>query len=241
MSSGADDRKLQVLLKAEADVLRTFGLLGGPASAGAAASLYEFVIEPPARTEVFAQQLSDHSDPAWSSSIGETRAKDPEIDVVVLSLAGDLTRKLYRVRDTGQLVDPAPGEIASGDLEPAFDDFDGAAASVVESLGLSGNPMLVWFTASTVCGVDEPHRWASSEERPFSVRANRLNLSVARLSQRTGVCFVDADRILAEMGAGSHVEGPCMYSVEASAMLLDEFNRVMVETAKVEPLGSRQP
>jgi hypothetical protein len=32
-----------------------------------------------------------------------------------------------------------------------------------------------------------------------------------------------------------------MYSVEASAMLLDEFNRVMVENAKVEPLGSRQP
>jgi hypothetical protein len=213
----------RVLIKGEVDLLSA--LVGHEAA-------IELVIEPPARVEVFAQQLESALRSDDSLSEARTRAADPDIEVVVLSLAGDLTRGLWRQSDTGELVDSR--EKGLDRLEPAIDDFDRSAALVVDRLASRNDPLVVWFAASTVSGADEPHQW-EGEERPFSVLANRLNLAVARLSQAKGVCFVDADRLIAELGAGGHVQGPFQYSGEASSRLAGEFERILIETGRLSP------
>jgi hypothetical protein len=235
---------LRVLIKGEVDVVRAFGVeessSPGPALfSGSASAPIELIVEPPVRTEVLAQQLAASS-PSKSSIT--TRAADPDIDVVVLSIAGDLTRDLFRKPGSDELVDSGSIDVASTGYEPAESDFENGAAAVVEHLAAANAPLVVWFTASTVNGEDEPHRWARGET-PFSVRANRLNLSLARLSQKTGVCFVDADRLLAELGADQHVEGPLRYSAEASARLGEEFIRILTDTGKLEPslVGHEKP
>jgi hypothetical protein len=227
---------LRVLIKGEVDVVRALGVEGssssGPALvSGSGSSPIELIVEPPIRTEVLAQQLTA-TDSSYASAT--TRAADPDIDVVVLSIAGDLTRELYRKSGSGELVDSGSIEAGSAGYELAESDFENGAASIAEHLAGANAPLVVWFTASTVNGEDEPHRWPAND-KPFSVRANRLNLSLARLSQKTGVCFVDADRLLAELGAGEHVEGPLRYSAEASARLGEEFIRILSDTGKLEP------
>ncbi|MGZ8786352.1 MAG: hypothetical protein ACXW1Y_12425 [Acidimicrobiia bacterium] len=233
---------LRVLIKGEVDVARAFGVEGGSSSgpalfSGSGSGPIELIVEPPVRTEVLAQQLAAAD--SSSSAFATTRAADPDIDVVVLSIAGDLTRDLYRKPASGELVDAGNVEAGSIDYEPADSDFETSAASVVERLAAANAPLVIWFTASTVNGEDEPHRWGEGEE-PFSMRANRLNLSLARLSQKTGVCFVDADRLLAELGAGEHVEGPLQYSAQASGRLGEEFVRILVDTGKLEPVSVGQ-
>jgi len=230
---------LRVLIKGEVDLVRAFGVDGSSSSApalfsGSGPGPIELIVEPPVRTEVLAQQLAAPADDASSNVSATTRAADPDIDVVVLSIAGDLTRDLYRKPASGELVDSANLEAGSIAYEPADSDFENSAASVVERLAAANAPLVIWFTASTVNGEDEPHRW-TDKDQPFSVRANRLNLSLARLSQKTGVCFVDADRLLAELGAGEHVEGPLQYSAQASGRLGEEFVRILIDTGKLEP------
>jgi hypothetical protein len=224
-------KRLTVFLKAETDLLRTFGLSSvshAQANPTSHDSLFDFVVEPHARIEVFAQQLEsevlEQSGGGWKS-----RAAGSDIDVVVLSLAGDLTRQLYRDPSSDELMDPVDRSELAVDVEAVPGDFEKAASLVVERLQASGTTLVVWFMASTVNGRPEPHRWTGAD-RPFSSRANRLNLAVARLSQQRGAAFVDADRILAELGAASHVEGPCLYSEEASLLLLQEFRRILVES-----------
>lgn len=233
---------IRVLIKGEVDLLRAFGIEEGHSAAsdmfsGSSPAPIELIVEPPTRIEVFAQQLAVARRPEphdSSTPYALTRGGDPDIDVVVLSIAGDLTRDLYRRSGSGELVDFANVDNGSVEYQTADSDFEQAAASVVEHLAATNAPLLVWFTASTVNGEDEPHQWLD-QDRPFSVRANRLNLAIARLSQKTGVCFVDADRILAELGAGQHVEGPLQYSPQASARLAEEFVRILVETGRFEP------
>lgn len=221
LAEPASPMKTRVLFKGEVDLIKALGDRG---------SSFDLVIEPPARIEVFAQQLQrDPSKKEATSAI--TRAADEDIDVVVLSLAGELTRDLYQDDETGELVDSSDTD-SRPHLRLAAPDFEGAAASVVEKLSASNDPLVVWFTASTYGEEKEPHTWFGGD-RPFSVRANLLNLAVARLSQATGVCFVDADRLIAEMSAGSHVDGPFTYSKEASRRLGEEFDRILIETGRL--------
>lgn len=240
---------IRVLVKAEVDLVRVFDVGESPAARRGDFSLsdgtsIDLVVEAASRIEVLEQQLADsvRSGVPDRTASARTRAGDADIDVLVLSLASDLTRKLFRHLDSGELVDLAATDDPAAGLEPAASNFGLAAEAVIERVQGASNALIVWFAASTVSGEQEPHHWGRTE-RPYSVRANRLNLAVARLSQKWGVCFVDADRVLAEMGAKAHVEGPCVYSTEACARLEEEFARILREAGVVDrlPLGQSVP
>lgn len=62
---------------------------------------------------------------------------------------------------------------------------------------------------------------------PFTRRAQQVDLALLQLSIREGVSIIDADRILAEMGAADHVAGPLEYSAAANAALAAEALRIL--------------
>jgi hypothetical protein len=197
------------------------------------ATSVEVVVEPPARVEVVAQQLAGTPPadlPGSHLPLFRSRAADPDVDVIVLSLAGDLTRSLYRDVASGFAIDPGT---LGDDFDPAHaraveGSFRRAAEKVAERVKALSGAHVIWFTASTVAPHEREHRW-TGRRPPFSVRANRLDLEVMRLSQRAGISLVDADRVVAEMGAAAHVKETLRYSDEASEALAAELLRVMTE------------
>lgn len=64
-------------------------------------------------------------------------------------------------------------------------------------------------------------------EEPFTRVAQRLDLALLELSISLGISIIDADRILAELGAAEHVLGPLDYSTAASEALCAETVRIM--------------
>ena len=78
-----------------------------------------------------------------------------------------------------------------------------------------------------------------------ALAVHRLDLELLRLSVEEGISIIDADRILAEMGAEAHVRTLLSYSAEASLALRDEIVRVMEDYGffddrpVLEQIGSR--
>jgi hypothetical protein len=86
---------------------------------------------------------------------------------------------------------------------------------------------VIVLTASTI----DPHETVSNyhglDPEPASLRAHRLDLAVMKLSFEEGISLIDADRLLAELGAAEHVKGFLDYSPAACEALCAEFVRVI--------------
>lgn len=87
---------------------------------------------------------------------------------------------------------------------------------------------VVVFNGSTFVPGESTASYARTEE-PTGLRIARLDLALLELSADEGISVVDADRLLAELGADRHVRGAFRYDVVARGALRDELVRVVAD------------
>ena len=147
--------------------------------------------------------------------------------VVVLSLLAELSEAVHRHAETGILIqapqgplDPAVEEWLGQRCEPVGPiDEQATAANLVQVVGALGEgTRLVMYNLSTFVPDGEDIEAAIA----FGDRAQRLDLALAHVAGDHPVVVVDADRIVAERGAGDHVVAPGRYTVEAAGDIAEE-------------------
>lgn len=93
---------------------------------------------------------------------------------------------------------------------------------------------VVFLNASTVDPADSMSVYSQEGDEPFSLRAQRLDLDLLRISATEGLPIVDADRILAEYGALDLVNGPLDYDARACEAICLETLRVIEDGGLLE-------
>jgi hypothetical protein len=113
------------------------------------------------------------------------------------------------------------------DVLRPYDQGFGAAMTEVVRILKSRGCEVIFLNASTIDPSDFATNYAGLTDEPFSMVAQRLDLDLLRLSVSEDVSIVDADRILAELGASALVVGPTDYLVDACAAVCAETARVI--------------
>lgn len=113
------------------------------------------------------------------------------------------------------------------DVLRPYDRGFGAAMTDVVRILKNGGSQVVFLNASTIDPSDFATNYAGLTAEPFSMVAQRLDLDLLRLSVSEDVSIVDADRILAELGASALVVGPTDYLVDACVAVCAETARVI--------------
>lgn len=168
------------------------------------------------------------------------------VDVVVLSLQSAATNALVRHRRDGWLL--LPDEIESWDPEPRAYlerecEFAGLAdidttMERLEQLVLAieeqlGAQVLV-YNLSPVTPGERTHCWLGAEDS-LSLRVQRLNLELARLSAQLGFSIVDVDRIVACVGADRLKVDLFHLKAEGWRLLAEEVVRILEERGCLDP------
>jgi hypothetical protein len=125
-------------------------------------------------------------------------------DVVFLSVLADVTGK--------------------GHLDT--DGFEADARRVATSLKEKG-AHVIFSNVSTIDPADTTTNYHGLQDDPPSLRAHKTALAILDLSNQLGVSVIDADRLLAEMGAAPHVEKIGHYDAEASDIICEEIKRIL--------------
>jgi hypothetical protein len=125
-------------------------------------------------------------------------------DVVLLSVLADVTAK--------------------GHLDT--DGFEADARKVVNTLKEMG-AHVIFANVSTIDPHDTVTNYHGLSDDPPSLRAHKTALAILDLSNQLGVSVIDADRLLAEMGAAAHVEKIGHYDAQASDVICEEIKRIL--------------
>lgn len=154
-------------------------------------------------------RILERSPGGWAANIDAMKAaeaEDPEpIDVVIASVSGEVA-------------DPSP------DPPEALIEL---ARHVHERAG-----QLIVLNASTLTPgeTNDP----SDARDPLALRIRRLNLAVLRGSKATGLCVVDADRLVAESPIAQKVVSPFDYAPSVRETLRSEALRILRELGIAE-------
>ena len=130
-----------------------------------------------------------------------------DVDLIVLSVASE-------VRRSGSAAE------AAHRYEAAMEELTGLAKE-------RGVHVFV-FNASSFDPDDTTSCYAAVADTP-ALLVQHLNHSVIRLSMLDGISIIDADRIVAEVGGRSHVDGLLSYSQHVGDLLCQELVRVLEE------------
>jgi hypothetical protein len=149
-------------------------------------------------------------------------------------LREEIERLLANGRPSTRILDARPDVVVfSGypDLIGAgpllLDSYRADMDWVIRTLKREVGAHLIFLNASTVDPDDLTSNYHASPEQPFSLKAHQLDTILMELSFAHGISIVDADRLLAELGASTHVLGPLVYSPEACGALCAELARVL--------------
>lgn len=98
---------------------------------------------------------------------------------------------------------------------------------VVRTLKREMGSHLIFLNASTVDPNDLTANYHGLPRWPFSPRAHQVDAVLMELSFTHGISIIDADRVLAELGASNHVVAPLDYSLDACRALCTELVRIL--------------
>lgn len=209
------------------------------------------MVEPGVRSDVLVQRLGGGAVArptdvpadaagwlAWATSSGMASAK-----VVAISLAAELADSVYRHRPSGLLFqvgdsdqpEPDAGRWLAEHCEPVGPiDEDATAANLEAVVSLLGNTRLVVYNLSTYVPDGDDIEAAIA----FGDRAQRLDLALATVAGEHPIVVVDADRIVAELGAGDHVIAPGRYSADAANDISEEALGQVDALGVLDPMAS---
>jgi hypothetical protein len=133
-------------------------------------------------------------------------------DAIILSIQPDISTRLARHREEGYMIYPYESEKWSGpdrewlkrDFEAvAQPDVDESMANLEAIIGRirlrSSAPILVYNMSPIIPG-ESIYSYQGLGET-LSTRIRRFNLGLIKLSERTDICIVDVDSLLARKGA----------------------------------------
>lgn len=225
------------------------------------------------RSDLLLQGLQPLS-PEWTRPVGEKLRLPPDYfeprlfdrtftvpgvpnltfakDVVLLSIAPDVVRTLYRHREHGFLVDPG-GWWLNQSLDAVLDDLavatwfrrefvsvgrigvDAFAANLRRIIELvrsrTGAHVLV-LNVLTVHPGDATHNYQFVRHSP-SVRRREFNLALVELSRRLDFSIVDVDRVVKRVGVSRQIDFE-HFGVDAFAPVAEEAFRIMRERGVFE-------
>jgi hypothetical protein len=210
----------------------------------------EIFHEPSTPSEVLLSQSSSPSQPSFSASsegslslmdlAPATRLFQQAWDVVVFSLQPEITRPLWRHKKHGFRVSPHPGWQCewSSDQRRSFSEqyerqglvpveqFRQQFARLVAEIKQRLAAHIIVFNCCTYDPDDRTSSYFGVQDTP-ALRALKFNLALIDLSAEEGISIVDVDRVLAELGGGSHVTEAFRYSSDACKLIRDEFLRIL--------------
>jgi len=163
-----------------------------------------------------------------------------DADIVVLSLAPEATQETWRHQAEGYLLAPPPGWEQSWSSEQQAWFKDGFEPCGTLSAEASKQQLLqvvrlikdqldahaIVYNCSTVDPADQTYNYHGIGET-IPLRIQRLNRAIIEISVKEGISIIDADRVLAEIGARENVSGVLDYSKRACQALCEETLRVM--------------
>ena len=157
-------------------------------------------------------------------------AYDGRFEVVVTYHPGGTMSDLYEsLSDTNGdpdvvLVSVLADVLGKGRFDvSAFEDAGHRVARMLKDRGAH----VVFANVSTVDPRDLVTNYFGLPDDPPSLRAHKAALAIIDLSNQLGISVLDADRLLAEMGAAQHVVTIGRYSSQASDALCDEIKRIL--------------
>jgi hypothetical protein len=130
---------------------------------------------------------------------------------------------------TSALVEAAPDVVVLGvssDLDTDDAAFRSAMQRAVRILKDDVGCHVIVQNASSVDPEDTTINYHGIPD-PLAVRIHRLNLRLLELSMLEGISILDADRVIAELGAGKHVAKVLDYSADACEAIARELVRVL--------------
>lgn len=185
---------------------------------------------------------------AWLADAFTSHLSDPDVALAVLSVSSDWVGSTWRHRRHGFLVAPPTG--FRSDWTPAQrewlerdfaemplrtpDDIAADLRTLHDHLRSHDAGLLV-FNVSTFTPEEKVYHLASFDGDPLALRANRIDLMLDELAAELGFAIVDADRIVAELGAGEHVTAAAVYTDAAHAALAEEAASALVELPALSP------
>lgn len=160
--------------------------------------------------------------------VAEAHAGKFDVEVTIhpggtMKELADLVPRMSEVPDL-VLISLLPDVTGKGHLD--IDEFEADGRRVANSLKEMGAHVLI-ANVSTIDPDDMVTNYFGLPDDPPSLRAHKTALAIIDLSNQIGISVVDADRLLAEMGAAQHVEKIGRYSVEASEALCGEILRII--------------
>lgn len=177
-----------------------------------------------------------------------SRISDPGVALVVLSVSCDWTQSTWRHRRSGFIVAPpadhhtAWSPVQREWFQREFSEMSLRSPDTIEAdlrtlhdhLRRHDAGLLV-FNVSTFTPDEKVYDLASFDGDPLALRANRIDLVLDKLAAELGFAIVDADRIIAELGAGDHVTAPAVYTDAAQTVLAEEAASAIVELPVLTP------
>jgi hypothetical protein len=149
-------------------------------------------------------------------------------------LREEIERSLANGRPSTRILDARPDVVVfsgSPDLIGAarfsMEAYHADLDWVIRTLKREVGAHLIFLNASTVDPDDLTSNYHGLREQTFSLKAHQLDTVLMELSFAHGISIVDADRLLAELGASNHVVGPLSYSPEACRALCAELARIL--------------
>jgi hypothetical protein len=167
--------------------------------------------------------------------------------VVVLSMAADVVRTVYRHRESGLLVDPGGWWLEQSmdrvlanlstvrwfreNFEKvgrlSIEESHANLGKVVSTLAAATGAHIIVFNTLTVEPGTSTHSY-QLVENPMTVRLRRFNLSLVELSRTLGFSIIDIDRILKREGVREQVDF-AHFTPERFRPIAVELHRVLVE------------
>ena len=209
------------------------------------------------RSDVLLQRLAGPSLPADIGEVGLSQSgfvasqfkseSAAQADIVLFSLAPEVTQEAWRHGTGGYLLVPPPDwkESWSSDqrawLQNNFESCGtlSAEASKQQLLEVVGtikgelDAHVIVYNCSTVDPADQTYNYHGVGET-IPLRVQQLNRIIIEISVKEGISIIDADRVLAELGARDNVPSALEYSAEACKALCEETLRVLADVGFFE-------
>jgi hypothetical protein len=208
--------------------------------------------EPGVRSDLLLQQLEGPAMPEKLQREGggcartllspaPTRLLQGPADVVALSLQTEITRTLWRHRESGYLVDQPDGQegwsaeqkrwfaaqfVPTGLLSAA--EFQENYIRLIRVIKADAGAHVLVVNCSSLDPDDDVCNYHGREDT-LALRTHRFNLALMEISAREGISIIDVERLISELGGQQHVFRGMQYSKSACEEICGEFLRVLAD------------
>ncbi|AFY35394.1 hypothetical protein [Calothrix sp. PCC 7507] len=225
----------------------------------------EIIYEPGGRSDLWLQQLREipflnelhafEQSGRFSSKQLETLLTEQsptsllaaDIDIIVFSTQAEITKNLWRHRQTGYLTDIAEdseqqwSEVEKQELQQHFSptgllSIEESQTNFSQLIQLLKEKTGAYIICYNCCDFDPSDRTTNyyQQEDTLSIRIQKLNLALIKLSIQEGISIIDVESVLAELGTEQHILKALEYSLAAEEAICQEFLRVVEDVGFFE-------